>query len=230
MAESRFRLITFDMDDTLYPELEYVRSGYTFVAGHIAEHAAIPADRIFQRLWWHFENGDRRRVFDVVLAEFNLSDRLAVASLVEMYRSHASDIHLRPEAARVLGTLRDAGVRLGVITDGSPVQQRAKAQALDLARYVDAIVFTGELPPGCAKPSPAAFEKLMRQFDVPARQCMYVADNPRKDFVGPRQLGWFTLQFMHETGIYCREVAPPGGEPHACIQDLREVLRHAAIG
>lgn len=226
-SSPRFGLIAFDMDDTLYPEIDYVRSGLQAVADHLASCGAGSAADLFERMWRIFASGQRRRVFDTVLEELGMQDRFHVPDLVERYRLHTPSIHLRNEAIETLANLRRAGLPLAVVTDGPAAQQKCKADALNLAEYVDAIVFTDCLPPGCAKPSPEAFRRLMEQFGVAGPRCMYVADNPRKDFVGPRQLGWFTLQFVSDSGIYCREAAPPGGEPHECIRDLREVLRHA---
>ncbi len=221
-----FRLVAFDMDDTLYPEIDYVRSGLHAVAAHLAAHGAGPMDDLFDRMWTTFQSGDRRRIFDTLLHDLDLESRFQVPALVEVYRLHAPAIHPRDEAAQVLRAIRDAGLALAVVTDGPAAQQRRKAEALDLAARVDAIVFTDELGPGCAKPSPAAFEMLMRRFGLSSgRQCVYVADNPRKDFLGPRHLGWHTIQYIAEGGIYCNESAPPGGAADTCVQDLRDVLR-----
>jgi putative hydrolase of the HAD superfamily len=218
------------MDDTLYPEIDYVRSGLSAVADHLASCEAGSVADLFERMWRIFETGDRHRVFDAVLEELGLRGRFDVPDLVARYRSHVPAIQLRSEAAEGLINLRRGGMLLAVVTDGPAEQQKRKADALGLAGYVDTIVFTDSLPPGCAKPSPEAFRRLMDTFGVQGPQCMYVADNPRKDFLGPRRLGWFTLQFVDAGGVYRGEVPPPGGEPHACIRDLREVLRHAFAG
>jgi putative hydrolase of the HAD superfamily len=176
-------------------------------------------------MWRVFATGDRRKVFDVVLEELGLQDRFDVAGLVELYRGHVPAIRLRPEAVEVLQAIRREGVSLAVVTDGPAEQQKRKAEALGLGAYVDTIVFTDCLPAGCAKPSPEAFDRLMRQFGVAAGRCVYVADNPRKDFLGPRQLGWYTVHYLAKGGVYAGESAPTGGEPDTCIRDLREVLR-----
>lgn len=219
----RFRLVVFDMDDTLFPEIDYVRSGYAAVARHVAALAGLADQDVLSRMWRHFES-NRRTVFDAVLAELNLSGRVSVPVLVDIYRRHGPHIRLRDEAVGVLTGLRLAGVHLGVVTDGPLVMQQRKAEALQLSRYVDRIIFTDSLPPGCAKPSPVAFQQLMEEFAVPPIQCVYVADNPRKDFLGPRTLGWFTVQFVADRGIYGNEQAPPDGQPHERIRDLRSVL------
>jgi len=223
-VEPHDRLVAFDMDDTLYSEVQYVRSGYRAVASHIARLAGLSADDLFDRMWWHFQCGDRRKVFDAVLADFSLQSRFRVSDLVDLYRAHRPAIRLAQDAEEVLTTLRDRGLRLAVVSDGPLEQQKRKAEALRLAERVDAIVFTDALPPGSAKPSPAAFAQLMKDFGIAPQQCLYVADNPAKDFVGPNVLGWLTVQIVRERGIYRAESPPPGGEPHRRIHDLRELL------
>ncbi len=223
-------LVAFDMDDTLYGEIDYVRSGFAAVASYLADRLAGPsADSIRQRMWHHFHHGDRRKVFNTVLAELSAPAGVTVESLVECYRLHTPAIRLRPEAESVLNSLRVAGARLAVVTDGPLCQQQPKANALDLARHVDEIVFTDALGLGCSKPSPAAFEHLMQRFALSGGRCAYVADNPRKDFVAPRRLGWLALQYLPDEGIYCREQPPPGGQPHAIIHDLRDVLQYIRL-
>jgi putative hydrolase of the HAD superfamily len=224
-AGLRYRLVAFDVDDTLYPEVEYVRSGFDEVARRMAGAGGAQAEQVRQRLWWHFQHGDRRRVFDAVLAELGGLEGLSVPALVELYRGHRPDIRLQPEVVQLLETLRGAGLCLAVVTDGPLAQQQRKAEALELARYVDEIIFTDALPPGSAKPSTAPFERLASRFDVQPEQCIYVADNPGKDFVGPRKLGWFTIRLLRPDGMYSRQSAPPGGEPHATVTGLHEILR-----
>lgn len=223
LTTRRFQLVAFDMDDTLYPEMDYVRSGYTAVAQHLAGLANLAPDEILAGMWRSFAV-NRRTVFDSVLAGLRLVDRVTVSSLVELYRAHQPRIALPAVTAEVLTGLRRSGAHLAVVTDGPLVMQQRKADALGLDRYVDKVIFTDSLPPGCAKPSPAAFQHLMDTFAVPAAQCVYVADNPRKDFVGPRQLGWFTVQFVPDAGFYREESSPPNGHPHQQIHDLRDIL------
>jgi putative hydrolase of the HAD superfamily len=219
----RFRLVVFDMDDTLFPEIDYVRSGYEAISRYLATLVDATSEGVLARMWHHYELNPRT-VFDAMLAELNLVDRVTVPALIDLYRSHDPQIYLRDEAPQVLTRLRDYGVRLGVVTDGPLVMQQQKARVLGLSRYVDRIILTDGLPPGCAKPSPVAFEMLMNEFAMPPAQCVYVADNPRKDFLGPRKLGWYTVQLVVDGGVYTSESAPPEGHPHVQIRSLREVL------
>ena len=220
----RCKLVAFDMDDTLYAEVDYVRSGFRVVADHIGRAADTATGALFDRMWWHFEHGDRRKVFDAVLAEFCLQQQFRIDDLVELYRTHKPTIVLQPDADAVLSTLRAAGVHLAIVSDGLLIQQTRKADALGLAERVEKIVFTDSLPPGSAKPSEAPFAMLMADFGLEGSRCMYVGDNPAKDFVGPRKLNWLAVQILRENGIYRAESPPDDGRPDVQITDLRDIL------
>jgi len=55
---------------------------------------------------------------------------------------------------------------------------------------------------------------------VPPRACIYVADNPAKDFIAPNALGWGTVFIKRPGGIYADREAPRGGLPQAAISTL----------
>jgi putative hydrolase of the HAD superfamily len=86
-----------------------------------------------------------------------------------------------------------------VVTDGPLASQRAKAAALGLTSWAHPIVFTESLGPGRGKPHPAAFERVEAATGLAATACAYVADNPAKDFAGPRRRGWRTVR-VRRTG------------------------------
>ena len=50
--------------------------------------------------------------------------------------------------------------------------------------------------------------------------CIYVADNPAKDFIAPNALGWGTVLIKRSGGIYADRQAPRGGVPQAAISTL----------
>ena len=89
------------------------------------------------------------------------------------------------------------GLRLGVLTDGPVASQAAKAAALGLDLWFEPIILTGAMDAAFAKPGTAGFELIARTWDLEATQLVYVGDNPAKDFVGPRALGWATVQLAH---------------------------------
>jgi putative hydrolase of the HAD superfamily len=192
--------VVFDIDDTLYLESDYVRSGFEYV-GRCAEKE-LGISNFAERGWSLFTAGHRTRIFDEIVKEWNIQEQqTAVAHLVGLYRSHRPQIRLLPDALQCLEALRGKA-RLAVISDGPREAQRNKVDALQLERWFDYIFLTDELGAGFGKPCPAAFQLVEEKFGCTGERCCYVADNPAKDFVAPRKLGWRTVRLRRNGGLY----------------------------
>jgi len=194
-------LIAFDLDDTLYPELAFVQSGFRAVARVVEERCSCPCS-FYDLLWDIFSAGARRRTFDEALQRAGLSiDEISVAELVRIYRSHMPDIALYPDAREILETLQ-GHTGIGLITDGYLETQQNKFAALQLDRYIDRAVFTDAAGREAWKPSPWGYQQLMEHFSLPGAQCAYVGDNGLKDFAGAQALGWITFKVVRNEGLY----------------------------
>lgn len=188
--------VIFDLDDTLYDEKEYVRSGYSAVAQLIPE-----IDNAAEKLWQAFEKN--LPAIDTVLEQAGLEQRKVAC--VEAYRSHMPKLHLREGMKQLLLWLREKGIKTGVLTDGRPEGQRKKLEALGLYDLVDTVLVTDEL--GGAqfrKPNDIAFRIMQGRLGVPYGKMVYVGDNPAKDFSAPRMLGMRYIYFRNSNGLYSR--------------------------
>lgn len=195
-----------DLDDTLYLERDYVRSGFRAVDRLARERVGIQG--FGDACWRRFLNGDRGDIFDtVLLSRYGLADADLVGELVRVYRSHKPSIELLPDSVRFLGKAQSLALPLALITDGPQASQRAKIDALELGRYCSPIVVTAELGDGKSKPHPAAFERVQAALGPGKRFC-YIADNPAKDFVAPNRLGWMSIRIQRAGGLYREMTAP----------------------
>lgn len=192
--------IVLDIDDTLYLERDYVRSGFEAV-GRWAQRE-LGVDDFAARAWAAFERGSRRTIFDEVLTDCGArTDDATITELVARYRTHPPSIVLAADAEAGLDRWHGAAA-LAAITDGPLSSQQAKARALGLERWTSTVVFTASLGPGKGKPDPAAFELVQEELAVDGKGCVYVADNPAKDFVGPKALGWRTVRVRRRLGLH----------------------------
>jgi putative hydrolase of the HAD superfamily len=185
-------VVVLDIDDTVFLESAYVRSGFRAVERHVEEVSGV--EGFGDVAWREFEQGARGDVFDRALARLGLSQDLRVAELVDVYRSHAPDIRPLEDLTTMVRSLRSAGCRLGVVTDGPPASQRAKLRALELDIDEELVVVTGEHGPAAAKPARFAFEAIERTSGRQGGALAYVGDNPAKDFRAPHALGWRTVR------------------------------------
>jgi putative hydrolase of the HAD superfamily len=181
-------VVVFDLDDTLYPERDFVSSGFRAAAGVITDR--IKTD-VFCRIVDLFEAGESDP-FGRVLAESGLAAELK-GQLIQAYRNHMPTLMLVAEVVEMLNSLRASGRSLGIITDGRSVTQRNKIRALGLDAWIDAIVISEEF--GSAKPEVRNYRYFEEHF--PGQQFVYVGNDIEKDFVAPNRLGWQTVGLRH---------------------------------
>lgn len=218
----RTRLIVLDVDDTLYLERDYVHSGFRAVSDHVETQCGF--DRFHELAWEAFLEGRRRTIFDEVLTEVpsGIEPRPSVPDLVSVYRHHVPDIELCPDAREFLDQMRGSA-HLGVVTDGPAVSQRNKLDALGLSRWISAFVVTDEHGPDWHKPSVLPFRRLEEIFDVHGSDCVYIADNPHKDFIGPVALGWRTVRVARPLGLHVDAPDEAGSRPETRVEDFSGV-------
>jgi putative hydrolase of the HAD superfamily len=227
VTRAAIQAVVFDLDDTLYPERDYVRSGYRAVARHLAGRGK-DTKAMEAYLWGCFLSGRSARAFDATSAHFGLNlSAEKIAELVEVYRNHRPEIRPYEGMPDFLSLLREHR-RLGLLSDGFLPAQELKLEALKLRRFFDEVLFTEQLGREAWKPSTAGFEALRGSLALPHEAFAYVADNPAKDFVAANALGWRTVQYLRPGQIHCRNTAPSGGQPQAVVRDfcdLRAALR-----
>ena len=218
------RAVVFDLDDTLFPEAAYVASGFRAVGAALAQEHQIVG--FGERAAAIAAAGARGDVFDEALRQSGVAaaevPRL-VPWCVARYREHRPDIALFPEAQEALDYLRDK-VKIGVLTDGWLVAQQSKVAALGLAARVDAVVYSDSFGREHWKPSAVPYRAVAEALGVAHDACVYVADNPQKDFITARVLGWRTIQVAREGQTHA--AAPPSAAHAAEVSapDLRTAL------
>lgn len=223
------RLVVFDLDDTLYPELDYVYSGFAAVAAAIKDELRTEAD-LAGRMKAIFDSGNRSRVFDALLAEFDRPAETAlIRRMVELYRSHRPRISLFGDADLALRLL-GGRYHLALLSDGYLISQQRKIEALQLASRIDRIVLTDELGREYWKPDPRPFAMLESAFGLPGALCAYVGDNPSKDFVAPNRLGWQTIMVRRPEALYAHLPAAEQGQPACQIESLDHLADALAPG
>ena len=208
--------VVFDLDDTLYPERDYVRSGYRAVADHLRRTLGV-MQRLEDFMWDLFLAGQSAKVFDAASAHFDLHLSPAqIAELVELYRTHAPAIAPYSGAVELLALLR-VRFRLGLLSDGFLPAQRLKLNALKIDRFFDHVLFTEDLGRDCWKPSPVGFQTIAERLAAAPQACAYVADNPAKDFLAANRLGWRTIQYLRPSQLHAAKPAPPDGRPQRVL-------------
>jgi len=185
------KVVCFDLDDTLYKEIDFLKSAYREVASYAYARALLPCESysvIYEEMLAEYMKGNN--AFEYLNACVGLD--IPMNDYLNIYRNHKPEIYLEQSIYTTLIAIRDAGNIIGLITDGRSVQQRNKIRALGLHEFIeeDMIVISEEF--GTSKPSEENYKYFMERFN-PETEFIYVGDNPEKDFIAPNKLGWKTI-------------------------------------
>ena len=233
-------VLVFDLDDTLYLERDYVRSGLEAAAALVAPSQR---DRVLRACFDAFERMhpfddareegakrpfDAARVFDLALARCGLArDGALPGELGEAYRLHRPVIRLSEDAARFLAWLPRT-VPTGLVSDGPPAAEARKLQALGLLERFDHVVLTGSYGTLFRPPHPRAFAEMEVRFGRTGRSLVFVADDPVRDFVTPRARGWMTVAIDRPGRMASRAAPTPAHEAEARIDALDDLVEVVA--
>jgi putative hydrolase of the HAD superfamily len=187
-APHRIAAVCFDLDDTLYPQEQWLHGAWDAVA---ARAAVAGVDEAAMRAALRdiaAEGSDRGRIIDRALLRVG-APHIPVPPLVAAFRGyHAGTLEpftgVRAGLARLAAT-----VPLGIVSDGDPSIQRAKLDALGLAGAFHVVVWSDEHGREHRKPDPLPFRVAAELLAVDPVHVVYVGDRPDKDVVGAAAAG-----------------------------------------
>lgn len=173
-------VVVFDLDDTIYNELDYLRSAYKEIAMQLDQNNWM---HVYSKMFSFYRSGIN--VFEKIATEYNLE----IETLIAMYREHQPDIHLFEGVREIMEAIKAKNGKIGLITDGRSSTQRAKIRSLGISSYLDGLVISEEI--GTEKPDLANFRSI--ETSIIGNDYYYIADNLKKDFIAPNALGWKTI-------------------------------------
>lgn len=224
------KAVLFDLDNTLYPEIDFVISGFKVISEYIADQYDLDQSSLLQRMLTILDRDGRGKIFDALLQELNLQNEINVELLVYLYRSHIPAIHLDEDVLLTFEYFKNKGIALGVITDGEVLVQRNKIFALGLESMFDVIIYTDLLGRNYWKPSTVPFDIALDILQVSYNDATYVGDDISKDFRGPNYLGMTTIQITRNEKIGFPEILTDSSystahtKPKFIVDKLGEII------
>lgn len=215
---SMAKCVVFDLDDTLYKEIGFVKSAYRFIATKIngISHNEL-AYNILTNAYTKKLNA-----FETLNTQLNLD--IPITKYLEWYRNHIPDISLSLGVKELLEYLTDNNIEIGLITDGRSISQNNKIESLGLKKYIPKqnIVISEEI--GSIKPEARNYKYFMNLYSVEC-QFYYIGDNPEKDFITPNHLGWKTIGILDNgENIHPQNYHKQCLQPDIWVKDFYECL------
>lgn len=218
------KALLFDLDDTLYDEKQFVKSGFIEVAEFVEDKLKIDKDFFYKILIDIFNGGSRGNIFNLALEKVNIvSDEDIILSMVKIYREHNPKIRLAKDVKSLLIRLRGI-YSLGIITDGYFEVQKKKVQALKLEELFDFIIYMDEYGREYWKPNVFGYKLVLERFQILPGEAIYIADNPYKDFIGDKKIGISTVRVINQNREYSNVKLNKEYEVDYEIKELHEIL------
>lgn len=220
------KVVCFDLDDTLYKEIDFLKSGYKKVAEHVEKIFGLDSIIVYDRLllWYH----QGKNPFMTLNETYGIG--YPISEYLKIYRYHQPNISLSNDTVETLSALQRMGVILAIITDGREITQMQKIDALGLTEWICEENIIINENPNHFKPNHWSFDRLMlycyEQYpDVDFSFC-YVGDNPQKDFLAPNELKWKTICLLDDgKNIHKQELEQIDNyQSKYKVKEIREIL------
>ncbi|MDE1168613.1 MAG: HAD-IA family hydrolase [Pseudomonas sp.] len=220
------KLITFDLDDTLWDTAPVIISAETVLREWLAEHApklgGVPVEHLFairQRLieaepgLKHRISALRRKVLFHALNDAGYVEARAQSladQSFEVFLHARHQIEVFPEVTPTLEALAQR-YTLGVITNGN-----ADVRRLGLEDHFAVILCAEDI--GIGKPDVRLFQEALNRVQIPASAAVHIGDHPGDDIFGAQQAGMRAVWYNPQGKAWDAE-----HQPDAEIQSLSEL-------
>jgi putative hydrolase of the HAD superfamily len=174
-----------DLDDTLYPQSQWLHGAWERVA-NVGGTLGVEPD-FFRRTLEDVaaEGSDKGMIIDRALERVGAKE-IPVRIFVDALRDFEPiELLPYPGIRRSLRSLASV-VPIALVTDGDPTIQRSKLKALRLESAFDLVVLSDELGRSRRKPDPAPLIRASRILGIAPAACVYVGDRPTKDVAAAR--------------------------------------------
>ncbi|MEL0456409.1 HAD family hydrolase [Flavobacteriaceae bacterium SZ-1-7] len=173
-------VVVFDLDDTLYNEIDFLKSAYKAIA------CKLEKDN-WQFLYAHMLSiyRNKKDVFGF------LSERYLVEKkcLLNEYREHVPKLKPFGHVIAFLKKIKQMGGKVAIITDGREKTQKNKLNSLGIDKYLDLLVVSETI--GTEKPNENNYKIVESCY--PNHDYIYIGDNYKKDFITPNIRKWTTI-------------------------------------
>jgi 2-haloacid dehalogenase len=117
--------------------------------------------------FWHVTG----QSLDYAMASLNLEDSALRTRLMELYLV----LDAYPEVREMLSTIKSAGVRTAILSNGSPSMLIAAVQRAQLQNLLDEVISVD--PVGIYKPHPSVYQLAVDKMRLPPEQICFLSAN-----------------------------------------------------
>ncbi len=170
------KAFVFDLDNTIYPEKDYLYQIYYMIGQFIEYQETYDHEKVTKFLIDEFESVGRHNLFDKLIERFNLKEEYK-ENFLRLMRTGRLPLKLLmfKEVEELMNLLVDEKKYIFILTNGHPEQQYNKITQLEwkgLQKHIKCY-FANEIKP---KPAPDAMLKLMEEHNLIAEDVVFIGD------------------------------------------------------
>ncbi len=193
--------------------------------------AKIPPERIRSRLLQALDDAiqthsedlaeiDFFEIISVILSDLGveISDGLPAKFVDSYYEPTTEQITLIPGAVELLSKLKDAGLKIGLISNSifPAIFHRDEMRRFNILRYFDFTIFSSEVM--IRKPNKEIYLKALSLTKTQSERTVFVGDRLLEDVAGPQAVGMKAILKFDERRDYSDPV-----EPYRTVHSLDEL-------
>lgn len=232
------KAILFDMDDTLISLNGVTQKALELACLSFFEKYSVPFDyrtltdavvEVKNQYWSDPENhragrldldNTRRKLFLKAFSLLQHNVEKEAYHLADSYGKHMESlVHVLPHTISTLEALVEANIKMGLITNGSSIKQRAKIQRFALEQYFEFCLIEEEA--GYGKPDIRIYEDALSLLNMDASDVWMVGDNLTWDIEAPQKLGIYSIWVDNPIKLLAETT---GVTPDKTISDISELL------
>lgn len=164
----------------------------------------------------------RRDIVSLTLTDLDMKKPDLINKLADTYSYYQNElICLHPNTLKTLNLFNNAGVRMGLITNGTSEGQREKLRRFLLTDYFEIILIDQEL--GFGKPDVRVYHHALELLHVRPQDVWMVGDNLVWDIQAPQSCGIYSIWYDYKkTGLPKDTIIIPD----KIIADISELIIH----
>ena len=202
------KAVVFDLDNTLYDYDECDKKAHEALKNYAVKRYNISEEQfevdysiakgiVKERLGNTGAAHNRMLYMQVFLETIGCKPLDGALDLYSIYwDTMLKNMKLFDYVISTMDSLKEKGIKIGILTDLTANIQHRKLCKLNLEGYVDALVTSEEA--GEEKPAVAPFECIIKKLECAADEVLMIGDSQKKDIEGAKHVGMRHILFKKE--------------------------------
>lgn len=190
--------VAFDIDGTLYRDFGFRIRVWPYIVAHckfFIKYGKVRKQLREKDFYEDFNLAQAQMVAEAMGCSAEKAQAMLEKNVYIGLRKYYARLNACKGALKLICRLKDAGVKIAVLSDFPPEQ---KGDIWGIKEKCDLVL--GSEQTGCLKPSPYVYKILEEKLETPAEKILYVGNHHRYDVEGSKKAGmkaaWIITPFM----------------------------------